>query len=394
MNAPAAPNVNHNNNTKNILVVDDSRTQVELLKYLLELQGYAVTTAANGREALDAARDEPPALVLSDIVMPVMDGYEMCAQIKADEQLHHVPVILLTQLAETEDIVRGLHARADYYLTKPYRPEYLLSKVKAVLENPPARGDKTKLQDDLAISLDGKDYVVNADRQQMMNLLFSTYENAVQQNRELINTQLELKAANERLTEQMNLLHEAREELEGKQTELMRVNEKLESLAVTDGLTGLKNHRAFKEKLEEYFRYGARYGSSPLSLVMLDVDHFKSYNDSFGHPDGDEVLQLLARVMQENVRQADFVARYGGEEFAVVMPHTDREEAEVSAERLRSAIENTAWPDRPITASLGVATTIPDRKELDSAALISSADKALYVSKQNGRNRTTHADNM
>src|SRR5688572_26925298 len=123
---------NSNRDTK-ILIVDDSRTQIELLKYLLEIQEYSVTVASNGREALDVAAQNRPHLVISDIVMPVMDGYEMCNQMKETPELSDIPVILLTQLSEPEDIVRGLKARADYYLTKPYKPDYLLSKVKSVL---------------------------------------------------------------------------------------------------------------------------------------------------------------------------------------------------------------------------------------------------------------------
>lgn len=378
-----------------ILVVDDSRTQVELLKYLLELQEYQVFVASNGQEALEFARKQPPSLVISDVVMPVMDGYEMCALIKSDPVLGYIPVILLTQLAEPEDIVRGLHAHADYYLTKPYKPEYLLSKVRTLLENPNfGKGPGVDLDGNLEVTLAGKNYVVNADRQQMLNLLFSTYENAVQQNRELISTQLELKATNEQLQEQMHLLHEAREELENKQTELIRVNAKLENLAVTDGLTGLKNHRAFKEKLDEYFGYGTRYGWEPFSLILLDVDRFKQFNDTFGHPQGDEILKQVSSILQETVRQSDFLARYGGEEFAILMPHCDRAEAFNSAERLRLAIKEAIWPQRAITASFGIATRPAGAPpEYDSTVLMAAADKALYVSKAEGRDRSTHAEN-
>jgi diguanylate cyclase (GGDEF)-like protein len=389
-----------------ILVVDDSRTQVELLKYLLELQEYKVTVATNGQEALQRAKENRPTLIISDIVMPIMDGYEMCARLKQEPDFESVPVILLTQLAEPEDIVRGLHAQADYYLTKPYKPEYLLSKVKTLIENPPAmreRQTETDLEG-LHITLDGKNYVVNADRQQMMNLLFSTYENAVQQNRELASTQLELKATNEQLHEQMSLLEDAREQLEQKQTLLMEVNIKLEALAVTDGLTGLKNYRAFQEKLAEYFRYGARYDAAPFSIALLDVDRFKQFNDTYGHPQGDGVLIRVGQILTQTIRESDFVARYGGEEFVVLL-HTDSREASVLAERLRYAIESEPWMLRPITVSIGIATATPETQipeseysdpitdGLNHAALelVTAADRALYASKASGRNRWTHA---
>src|SRR5687767_1518025 len=116
-----------NQNTR-ILIVDDSRTQLELLRYLLEMQEYSVSAANNGKEALDVAAQHRPNLIISDIVMPVMDGYEMCNKLKEDTTLCAIPVILLTQLSDPEDIVRGLKAKADYYLTKPYKPDYLLTK--------------------------------------------------------------------------------------------------------------------------------------------------------------------------------------------------------------------------------------------------------------------------
>jgi diguanylate cyclase (GGDEF)-like protein len=395
-----------------ILVVDDSRTQAELLKYLLELNGYSTRVASDGRQALETAKAHRPALIISDIVMPGMDGYEMCSRLKEDEELCSIPVILLTQLSEPEDIVRGLRARADYYLTKPYKPEYLLSKVKAVLEAPPVQkvaagpmtngnhGENGTLahsedEDALQVVLGGKSYVVHADRQQMLNLLFSTYENAVEQNRELAGAQLELEATNERLREQMSLLTEAREELERQQEQLLEANAKLEALATSDGLTGLKNHRAFKERLEEEIRRAARYGT-PLSLFLLDVDKFKEYNDSFGHPAGDEVLRLLGGVLQEVARTSDMAARYGGEEFAVLLPNAPADMAQAVAERFRASIEESLWPFRPVTASFGVSTFIAVGHDINPRnagdRLLELADKALYLSKAGGRNRVSFVD--
>jgi len=166
--------------------------------------------------------------------------------------------------------------------------------------------------------------------------------------------------------------------------QLRALNQKLQNLADTDGLTGVYNHRAFQEYLEKQFQNALQRGL-PLSLILLDVDHFKQYNDTFGHQAGDEVLRSVAQILREQVRDRDFVARYGGEEFAIVLPDTDCERAVAVAERLRQAIEQAAWRRRPVTASIGVASLRPDmesRKEL-----IEAADQALYQAKRSGRNR-------
>ena len=191
----------------------------------------------------------------------------------------------------------------------------------------------------------------------------------------------------QQIEEQMLHIQEARVQLEAQKQELQAANARLVGLATTDGLTGLKNHRAFQERLREAFAYSVRYQTS-LSLLLLDVDKFKQYNDTFGHPAGDEVLQQVARLLQMTARGSDFVARYGGEEFVIILPHTDAAQAMEAAERVRSVIEHEAWPHRAVTVSIGVASwmvTTPD-----AAAMVAEADRALYVSKSAGRNRVTH----
>ncbi|MDQ3813806.1 MAG: diguanylate cyclase [Armatimonadota bacterium] len=181
---------------------------------------------------------------------------------------------------------------------------------------------------------------------------------------------------------------QARSELEKKQAELVEANSKLEAQAALDGLTGVRNRRSFDERLRIEFERHSQY-EMPLSFLLLDVDRFKQYNDTFGHPAGDEVLKRVARILQGSVRGGDFVARYGGEEFAIIMPNTDYPNASTLAERLRATIEAACWPERPVTASFGVATLT---SEIDSpSALLATADQALYHSKAGGRNRVTHA---
>jgi diguanylate cyclase (GGDEF)-like protein/PAS domain S-box-containing protein len=174
------------------------------------------------------------------------------------------------------------------------------------------------------------------------------------------------------------------EQLEEYRRDLEEANVRLQEMAVTDDLTGLRNRIALRQKLTEECQRAKRY-HLPLALVMLDVDHFKSFNDTFGHPAGDDVLRLVSKLLQETARTSDIVSRYGGEEIAILLPSTYLEGAAALAERFRQAIENANWERRPVTASFGVAAwaetmTIPDQ-------LIAAADQALYRAKERGRNR-------
>lgn len=173
-----------------------------------------------------------------------------------------------------------------------------------------------------------------------------------------------------------------------KQAQLvMQANARLEALATQDGLTGLKNHRAFQEHLAIEFSRGVRYGH-PTSVIMADVDLFKQYNDAFGHPAGDQVLKDLAGVFGRQTRATDFVARYGGEEFAILLPETDARAALQVAERIRKAIAHHAWEKRTITISMGISTL--SGSTLNGAMLLEEADQALYIAKSNGRDSCTH----
>ena len=183
----------------------------------------------------------------------------------------------------------------------------------------------------------------------------------------------------------------ANRKLEQQKTALEAANAKLESLATMDGLTEVKNHRAFQERLRSDVERSARYGEE-LSLLLLDVDRFKQYNDAHGHPAGDRVLKTVALLLQQTARSSDFVARYGGEEFVVALPETDRAGAIEAAERLRAAIETYEWPHCGVTISVGAATLRPG--EDATQTLIDRADKAMYEAKQQGRNRLVHADDI
>jgi diguanylate cyclase (GGDEF)-like protein len=311
-----------------ILIAEDDPVSSLLLRRSLEGLDLEVVAARDGQEAWEMiqARDDIR-LVVSDWMMPRVDGPELCRRIRGLADRPYIYFILLTAKAFREDRLAGLGAGADDFLTKPIDRADLAARIKVALR--------------------------------------------------LIATQEELRAR----SLQLERLHE----------ELRQQNERLAELATTDGLTGLKNHRHFRTALEVGISFALRQGL-PLSLIMLDVDNFKGYNDSHGHPAGDEVLRALARLLREGVREHDIVARYGGEEFVILLPATDTVASRMIGARIHAAIASADWPLRAITASLGVATTGPG--VATSTLLVDLADRALYESKARGRDTVTHADDL
>ncbi|MGI4790133.1 MAG: sensor domain-containing diguanylate cyclase [Janthinobacterium lividum] len=165
---------------------------------------------------------------------------------------------------------------------------------------------------------------------------------------------------------------------------LEEANQKLAALATQDGLTGLKNHRAFQERLTLEVERAQRH-HHPLSLVLLDVDHFKQYNDTYGHPAGDAVLREVARLLESGRRQEDLAGRYGGEEFVLLLPHCAAAEAAEAAERYRTALAAADWPEHPVTVSFGISSL--SSAMFGPGDLVTAADQALYAAKRDGRNR-------
>jgi two-component system cell cycle response regulator len=179
----------------NILIVEDSPTQAAQLKYMLEQHGYRVSVAKNGEAALASTRQDKPTIVISDVVMPEMNGYELCQHIKTDENLRDTPVILLTQLSDPQDIIRGLECGADNFITKPYDEDFLLSRIKYILVNCELRQSTIYTEMGMEIFFAGQKHFVTSDRMQILDLLFSMFENVIQKNRELEQANKELKAA-------------------------------------------------------------------------------------------------------------------------------------------------------------------------------------------------------
>jgi DNA-binding response OmpR family regulator len=185
-----------------ILIVEDSPTQRENLRHILEKNDFLVAAAVNGREALSMLQELRPTAVISDIVMPEMDGYELCRSIKKNHELQKIPVLLLTSLSDPEDVIMGLECGADYFIMKPYNEEFLLSRIQHILANRSLESEQA-LRMGLEIFFRGKKYFINSDRLQILNLLLSTNETAIQKNQELVSSTEELADINYQLQENM-----------------------------------------------------------------------------------------------------------------------------------------------------------------------------------------------
>lgn len=218
----------------------------------------------------------------------------------------------------------------------------------------------------------------------MAEELSEAFEKMEHQNIE-IETQLEtMQVLNERMLSYSSEVQDLNERLQWQNSQLEALNMRLSELAHTDGVTGLHNHRSFHDRLAHTLAEAQRYGT-PLSVIMMDVDHFKKYNDRLGHPAGDVALREVARVIREHIRETDFAARYGGEEFAVGLPQTDIAGAEQLAERIRLGVQNLLLDGNPITISAGVATLT--ERICTAVDMVVAADNALYIAKGAGRNR-------
>ncbi len=296
-----------------ILVVDDGIDNVKLLSYELSDHDYEVITALDGPTALALARLTLPDVILLDVMMPGMDGIEVCRRLKTDPVLKSIPVVIVSALEREDDVVLGLDAGAQDYITKPFNTRILLARVRSAA--------RAKADHDMIVEL------------------------------------------NRQLAEQ----------------------------ATVDSLTGAKNRAYLRDAMTQAMSLSQRR-DLPLSLVMLDVDQFKAYNDEFGHPAGDEVLRTVVKLLTQSLRAHDVIARYGGEEFVVLLPATDHDCSRTVAERLRAGLAEFTWPRRPITASLGIATT--ETGNAEPLTLLDRADQALYHAKRAGRDRVIHEQDL
>ncbi len=299
-------------NKQTVLVIDDEPLNIKVLSQALS-PWYRVKAATSGSDGIKvAASDDPPDLILLDIAMPGMDGYEVCDQLKASHATKDIPVIFITARNSTEDEARGLERGAVDYITKPFSLPIVMARIRNQL--------LLKIKTDM-----------------------------------------------------------------------------LEQLVSIDSLTEVSNRRRFDEVLDQEWRRSVR-NELPLSVIMIDVDFFKSLNDTYGHAAGDICLKQIAAALKNTTRRSsDMVARYGGEEFSAILPNIAFADAMKLAEQMRQNVELQAIPHPKsalsphVTVSLGVATTLPSM-HVSPSQLLAQADEMLYQAKQEGRNRVQGVD--
>ena len=355
------------NQVVKILIAEDSITQAENLRFILEEEGFQVSLAQNGREAMGLLGAIQPTLVISDIIMPEMDGYELCCRIKDNPATKHIPVVLLTSLSSLKDILQGLKCGADHFITKPYENQYLLSRIQHILLNQELRG-KSSLQVDLEILFDGQRHTITADRVQILDMLLSTFETAVQKNLELEKANRELARAKEKLAQQA---------------------QKLEEIAIKDDLTEIYNRRGFLTMAQQQMKIALRTGT-PLLLFFIDLDDMKKINDSLGHQAGDQALVDTAKILKSTFREADILGRIGGDEFAILAIVEPKEKVATMLKRLEEGVSRynhaTAGPFT-LSFSTGIAWFNPNRPaSLDD--LMAEADDLMYQQKKDKAQRS------
>jgi two-component system cell cycle response regulator len=449
--------------TARVLIVDDLPPNIQLLETRLLAEYFDVASVTNGADALARCREGGCDIVLLDVMMPGMDGFEVCARLKADPATMHLPVVMVTALDQPADRLRGLECGADDFITKPVDELALIARVrsltrlKMMLDELRTRAPTSaSLRQDARDADEGARILLVEDRprsaERIVAALRGVHEidiephapdallRAAERDYGLVVVSLALADFDAlRLCSQLRslertrplpilLLADADERpriLRGldlgvndyilrpvDRTELVarvrtqlrrkryadRLRENVQAaieLALVDPLTGLHNRRFLETHLAQALDQAA-HGGRPLSLMILDIDHFKRVNDGFGHEAGDGVLKVFAQRLRRVLRSRDLVCRLGGEEFVIVMPETPLAAAERVAERVRATIEREQFLIEdasgrrliPVTTSVGLAERGADA---NADALLRRADKALYASKSAGRNRVTAA---
>ena len=451
--------------TARVLVVDDLLPNIKLLEARLSAEYFEVQSAMSGPQALAICAQGQIDIVLLDVMMPGMDGFEVCRRIKADPATAHLPVVMITSLDQHADRLRGLEAGADDFLGKPIDEIAVIARVKSLSRMKVALDElrnrrsiaaqmgasaslaaaiadsgeqgRILLVDDRDSSIDrvtsalrGR-HTLDVERipaQAMFRVAEHDYEliavslslqgfdglRVCSQLRSLERTRhtpilmlaetddrrkvlhgLELGASDyiSRPIDRNELIARVRTQVRRRRySEALRndVQASIE-MALVDPLTGLNNRRYFEMRLPTLLEEAARRGR-PLALMALDIDRFKSVNDGYGHDSGDEVLRTFAQRVKNAVREGDLLCRLGGEEFVVLMPETDIGVAARIAERVRGAIESELFAIEkgarsiPVTVSIGLAQA---QGETEPEGLFRRADRALYRSKNDGRNRVT-----
>ncbi len=343
-----------------ILVVDDSLTIRMQIKDLLLENGFDVMLAEDGPGCLRVMEEKRPDVILLDIIMPGMDGIEVCRRIKDDERLGDIPILILTNVTDVDNKVRGLNAGADDYITKPFSVEELVARVDSVIRT---KAILEQLKEEVRFRSDAEN---------------------------------RLRRANRKLEESTGELKKRMEELEQSKKIIEEKSNLLQMLSTRDTLTGLHNRLHMEVVVGREFKRAQRYGTN-LSFLMLDLDFFKNINDFYGHAFGDFVLREFASDLKKHARDSDGLFRYGGEEFLAVLSNTDMDGAFRAAELIRKRCETRTFDFRDhsinVSVSIGVSS-VRDHRPASVEEVLSFADKALYQAKAEGRNRVCayHAD--
>ena len=304
-----------------ILIIDDEADNLKALERTLTTVAQ-VHSAASGKEGLEILKKETVSLIICDQRMPEMTGIEFFKAIKDSHP--HIIRIILTGYTDAQDLIEAINEVGLYrYITKPWDNQELKLVIQRALEH------------------------------------------------------FEATTHNKKLLEELKNVNEGLEKTVQERTQ------KLKELSITDELTQVGNLRSFWQMLKTEMERSSRY-KHLLSLLMIDVDHFKKYNDEFGHTIGDKILKMIAQTLKKNIRNTDFLARYGGEEFVVILPETSQKQAQELAERLRKAV---AKKKKKLTISVGVTCFTEKSKIKNSKKLVIQADKALYQAKRKGKNR-------
>jgi diguanylate cyclase (GGDEF)-like protein/PAS domain S-box-containing protein len=432
MNSPSSA-VHPPGGQATILIVDDAPDSLELLDEMLRSQGYQTFVANSGARAIDLAQRVQPDLILLDVMMPGMDGFETCRHLKAHPETTGIPVIFVSACSDTDDVVSGFDHGAVDYISKPVRLPEVRARVRTQLQVQSSSEHQKRQARRLRMIVEGMDeglMLVGPDgriqyanpaserclgyseaelaARPLASLLaepaandyaayFERRDDAVlarcQGTREVrllqadgslrpIDLNLAPMASGEQLY--VALLHDISHH---KQSETV-----LQRAALADPLTGIANRRQFDACLDKEWHRAMRT-ARPLSLLVLDVDHFKQYNDLLGHAAGDQALQAIASTLQAHaLRATDLAARYGGEEFVLLLPDTPHPGAAKIAESIRADVERLRVPNPRsatsdwVTVSVGAATFVPTQFD-DIRSLFLTADRAMYEAKAAGRNR-------
>ena len=327
-----------NPHNRSILIVDDNSLNIQLVNSHLNRVGYHSTFSTSGKDALEKVKNTLFDLVILDVMMPEMDGFETCKRILKRPEYKEVPIIFLTAKADKESIAKGFELGAVDYIRKPFDGSELLARIGTHLE---LKGYREKLEE------------IN-----------------IELNKEI------LKGV------------QMQEELQTTQNELEKMNRRLYEKASKDALTGLFNRRKMTDLIEYEYDRSLRTQQS-FSIIITDIDHFKQVNDNFGHDCGDNVLKEIAEILNSLVRNQDRVARWGGEEFLLLLPDTNIDGAVILAEKIRKKIAETSYSygehQLSITMTFGASSFAKNKTD---KTVIKEADIALYEGKSRGRNRS------